>query len=144
MKSGKDFIGVGVGGVIINEKEEILLLFRKKEPEAGHWCIPGGTVNFFETIEEAILREIDEEVGIKCEILDLLTITDHIIKEEKTHWVSPAFLLRLKEGTPENIEKHKHSDIKWFSINNLPRNLTITTKNALEKYFTYTIKQKEH
>jgi len=134
MKKGVDFIGVGVGAVIINDKSEILLLKRLKEPEKGCWTIPGGTVEFGETIEEAIIREIEEEIGVKIEIISLLGITNHIIKDEKTHWVSPAFLVKIIEGVPVNKEQHKHEELRWFLSDSLPINSTITTTVALKNY----------
>lgn len=56
MQKGKDFIGVGVGAIILNENNEILLLLRERPPEAGCWSIPGGKVDLFETIEDSIKR----------------------------------------------------------------------------------------
>lgn len=134
MKKGKDFIGVGVGAVIINESNEILLLKRVKEPESGYWTIPGGTVEFGEKIEETIVREIEEEIGVKSAIIKLLGVTNHILPEEHTHWVAPAFLVKIIEGTPRNMEPHSHSEMKWFSIDKLPHNPTMTTSVALENY----------
>ena len=42
MNPGKDYIGVGCGAFILNEKNELLLQQRNKEPEKGYWSIPGG------------------------------------------------------------------------------------------------------
>ncbi|EES91158.1 NUDIX domain-containing protein [Clostridium botulinum] len=139
MKQGKDYIGVGVGAVIFNEKNEILLLLRNKSPEKGHWSIPGGKVEMFETIEEAIIREVKEETDIDIEIVRILTVTNHIISQEKEHWVAPTFLAKIIKGQAKNIEFQKHKDIGWFSIEELPDNITITTKNAIKEL---TIKEK--
>jgi len=137
MKRGKDYIGVGVGAVIVNDKDEILLLCRNKAPEIGSWTIPGGTVEFGEKVEDTILREIEEELGVNSEIITLLGVTNHILTEEKTHWVSPAFLIRITGGEPRNMEPHSHSDLNWFPINNLPSNVTMTTSVALKNYKKY-------
>ena len=120
MKKGKDYIGVGAGAVMLNGRDEILLLLRNKEPEAGCWSIPGGTVEFFETLEDAIVREVKEEVGVTTEVIALLGVTNHIIPEEGLHWVTTPFLVKIKEGTPINLEPQKHLDLRWFSIHNLP------------------------
>ncbi|KGM96191.1 DNA mismatch repair protein MutT [Clostridium novyi A str. 4552] len=131
MIQGKDYIGVGVGAVIKNNRGEVLLLLRNKEPEKGCWSIPGGKVEMFENIEDAIKREVKEEVDVDVEIIKLLTVTNHIISKEKTHWVAPTFLVKIINGQVKNVEPQKHQDLKWFSINNLPENITITTKNAI-------------
>lgn len=134
MKKGRDYIGVGVGAVIINDNEEILLLLRKKSPESGRWTIPGGSVEFGERVEDAIIREVNEELGIDVEVIKLLRVTNHIVKEEGQHWISPAFLVKHVSGTPVNKEPESHSEINWFSIHSLPDNVTITTSLALKSY----------
>ncbi|WP_315116447.1 NUDIX domain-containing protein [uncultured Clostridium sp.] len=132
MKIGQDYIGVGVGAVISNDNGEILLLLRERSPEAGYWSIPGGKVEFFDTIEDSIKREIKEELGVEIDIIKLLGVTNHILVEEKSHWVAPTFLVEIIKGKVKNMEPNKHKDIKWFSIDNLPDNITLTTKKAIE------------
>ena len=131
MKPGKDFIGVGVGAVILNEEGEILLLLRKKDPEKGTWSIPGGKVEFFEELEETIIREVEEELGISIKLVKLLGVTDHILNYEGTHWVAPTYLAEIMSGVPKNMEPEKHGDFKWFSLKNLPKNLSLTTIKAI-------------
>ncbi len=113
------------------------MLLRNKEPESGYWSIPGGTVELFETVENAILREIKEELDVTVDIIDLLGVTNHIVTNEGLHWVSPAFLVRINGGTPQNREPDKHKEMAWFSINRLPYNLTITTSKALDNFDSY-------
>ena len=131
MKRGRDFIGVGVGAVILNENHEILLLLRRCPPEVDCWSIPGGAVELFETVEDAIIREIKEELGLDARVVALLNVTNHILENEGTHWVSPAFLINVVKGTPEIKEPEKHGGLKWFFIDDLPRNITMTTSSAI-------------
>ena len=130
MKPGKDHVGVGVGAIVI-DAGRVLLLRRKKEPERGRWGIQGGTVEFGEIIEEAAKRELKEELGIEAEIVTLLGVTDHIVPEEGVHWVSPVFLARITSGTPRNAEIEKHSEMRWFDLDDLPEEVTLTTENAV-------------
>ncbi|MCP4219092.1 MAG: NUDIX domain-containing protein, partial [bacterium] len=126
---------VGVGAVIVNDQNETLLLLRKKSPEKGCWDLPGGRVELGETIEAAILREIKEELGVDVKIIKLLRVTNHILEEENTHWVAPAFLSRIvSQGEPENLEPHSHEAVQWFPLDALPENITITAAPALESY----------
>ena len=135
LKPGRDYIGVGVGAVVIRDRR-ILLLLRKKSPEAGCWSIPGGKVEFMETCEHAILRELEEETGLKGEIITLLGVTNHILVKERGHFVAPSFLVTAN-GEPENREPGSHDGIRWFSLDDLPENITMTTRCALEKYYQY-------
>lgn len=131
MKPGKEYIGVGVGAVMLNEHHEILLLLRKKPPEAGCWSIPGGKVEFFDTLEDSIIREIKEELNVEIEVIKLLGVTNHVVAGEKTHWVAPTYLAEIKSGTITNMEPDKHGGVQWFSLDQLPKNITITTKAAV-------------
>ena len=63
MIPGKDFIGVGCGAFILNDKNEFLVLKRtdKCRNEAGKLMIPGGKVDFNERVQDAIKREVKED-----------------------------------------------------------------------------------
>jgi ADP-ribose pyrophosphatase len=129
LKAGRDYIGVGVGAVII-EDGAVLLLKRRKPPEAGSWSIPGGRVEFGETVEAAIAREVKEELGCDATIIRPLGVTNHIVQDEGSHWVSPRFLVEIS-GEPRNLEPTVHDDMQWFSLLELPAELTKTTRVAL-------------
>lgn len=127
---GQDFIGVGVGAAIV-DCDQILLFQRLKPPEAGCWGIAGGAIEWGESIEAALRRELREELVIEVEILSLLGVCDHILPEENQHWVSPVFLVKISAGVPQNCEAHKHSNLAWFSLDALPSPLTLTAQNAI-------------
>lgn len=137
MIQGKDYIGVGCGAFIVDSNNRLLLQLRNKEPEKGYWSIPGGKVELFERMEDAVVREIKEETDVEIEIIDLLGICNHIVESEHAHWMSPSFLCKIKQGVPKIMEPTKHIDLKWFEIDNLPENITVTTKVALENYKKY-------
>lgn len=134
MKIGKDYIGVGVGAFIINENNELLLQKRAVPAEKDHWCIPGGRVEMFETLEETVIREVKEETDLDVKIISIMGICNHIIKEENAHWVAASYLCKIEKGEAKIMEPDKASDMKWFPLNKLPEKITITTKKALEDY----------
>lgn len=130
LKPGHDYIGIGVGAVVL-EQESILLIQRLKALEAGHWGIQGGAVEFGETIEAAVQREVHEELGVSSQIVTMLGVVNHILPEEGVYWVSPVFLVELK-GKPFNAEPTKHADLRWFPVRNLPQPLTLATRQVLQ------------
>ncbi|MCI8277196.1 MAG: NUDIX domain-containing protein [Clostridia bacterium] len=134
MKIGKDYIGVGVGAFILNDNNELLLQKRAVPAEKDHWCIPGGRLELFETLENAVIREAKEETDLDIEVLKIMGVCNHIIKEEEAHWIATSYLCKIKNGEPKIMEPDKASDMKWFSLDKLPDKLTITTKKALEDY----------
>jgi len=136
MKAGIDYIGVSAGAFIINSKGEILLSKRSKNTrnEHGKWEAPGGQVHFGETREQAIKREIREELGIEIEIIRVLNVADEILKKDKQHWLPTTFLVKIKRGKPKIMEPEKCDEIGWFSLNKIPRNLSYITSLDLKEY----------
>lgn len=118
MKRGVDYIGVGVGAAIFDRKGHLFLGLRGKNVrnERGKWQIPGGSVEFGETLEQALKREILEEHRIIIDIVELLGICDHIIPAENQHWVSPTYACIIKNGTPVIAEPEMCEAIQWFTL----------------------------
>lgn len=134
MKIGKDYIGVGVGAFILNEKNELLLHKRAVPAEKDHWCIPGGRLEMFERLEDAVIREVKEEIDVDIKVEKLMGVCDHIIEAENAHWVAMSYLCKIINGEPKIMEPDKASEMKWFSLDKLPDKLTITTKKAVGDY----------
>jgi len=136
MKAGKDFIGVGCGAIIINDNNEILLLKRSinSRTDPGLWARPGGQVEFEESLEDAVEREVKEEAGIIVKAIRRLDYTEQLSDDKSTHWIALGFLAKHISGEPINVEHDKHDEIKWFSLDNLPINLADYTKNSIEFY----------
>ena len=136
MKSGKDYIGVGCGAIVINDNDEILLVKRSKNArtEPGMWSRPGGEVEFGEYGSEAVEREIFEETGVKVKIIRPLEFTENLSEDKSSHWIALGYLAKYVSGTPSNKEPSKHDEVRWFPLNKLPDNLTSYTKNSLHAY----------
>ena len=125
---------VGVGVLILNEQSQVLLTLRKLPPEAGCWSIVGGKLDYLETLQACAIREALEEVGVSISIESLLCVTDHLLPHEQQHWVSPAYLGRVLEGQARNCEPQKTQRVRWFALDELPPNLTMTARNAICAY----------
>ncbi|MEK9143881.1 MAG: NUDIX domain-containing protein [Patescibacteria group bacterium] len=117
MHRGIDYIGVGVGAAIFNSEGKLFLTLRGKKAknERGAWEIPGGSVEFGETLEDAIIREIKEEHKIDIKVIELLDVCSHIIPDEHQHWVSPTYMCKITRGEPTIVEPEKCDAIGWFT-----------------------------
>ncbi len=135
MKKGIDYVGVGAGAVILNAEGKIFLAKRGRDArnERYKWEFPGGGVEFGEKIADALVREIREEYDFEISVDSLLDVVDHIIPDEKQHWVSPTYLCRYKAGTPRIREPHKCEEIGWFELDRIPvQDLTSASKKSFE------------
>jgi 8-oxo-dGTP diphosphatase len=94
---------LGVGAVIWNDAGEIVLIRRGQEPRRGEWSIPGGRVEWGETIQEAVVREVREETGLEIEVLGLIEIVDSLARMPEAgvsrHYVLIDFAARAIGGT---------------------------------------------
>ena len=110
------------GGIVFNEYNEILMIYR-----LGYWDLPKGKIDKGENHEDAAIREVGEETGIKqIELGALLTETYHTYKNEKgkrilkrTYW----YLMKTRKQelipqTEENIEIAEWISIKKFQAEN--------------------------
>ena len=61
-----------VGGLILNDSKELLLVRRARDPGKGKWGLPGGFVDRGETVEEALIREVAEETTLQVSRVELL------------------------------------------------------------------------
>ena len=59
---------VAVGALITDQSGRILLILRRNEPSAGHWSLPGGRVEPGESLEQAVVREVEEETGLRVTV----------------------------------------------------------------------------
>lgn len=136
MKVGLDYIGVGGGALIFNDKGDVLLLQRtaNSKNQAGQWSKPGGTIEFGENVEDAIKREIKEEIGADIELTKFLGYIDDIMESDHQHWITFNFLGKIVNGEIKNMEPHKHASLRWFALSDLPESLNKNTREAIKEY----------
>ena len=89
-------------GAVVVKGTHVLLVMRGKDPGYGEWSIPGGAIRVGEALEEAVVREIREEVGILIEPVGLVEALDRIILDKKGralyHYVLLDFLCVYRSG----------------------------------------------
>lgn len=103
---------IGVGGVVIHDKK-ILLVRRIRGEDTGEWAIPGGFVEKNEKIEDAIIREVEEETNIKVYVKGLIAVRNRLYKEENSVYF--IFLLNSKSEKLK-VEKSEVDKAKFFTL----------------------------
>ncbi|MBT3543954.1 MAG: NUDIX domain-containing protein [Saprospiraceae bacterium] len=140
-KLRKDFKGLFTiieagGGLVTNEFNEILFIFRR-----GHWDLPKGKLEKYETKKDAALREVEEETGIRNLVLGKkICITNHVYKNKsgkrhikKSYWYH---MTAPKMGLIPQIEEDI-TEAKWMtmeSFNSRERLVYSSIIKVLDKY----------
>jgi 8-oxo-dGTP diphosphatase len=88
-----------VDAVIIDDKDNIVLVKRKYPPFKGKWALPGGFVDHHENLEHAVSREVKEETCLEIEVLKEIGIYDKPGRDPRGTVISNAFLCKIKTGT---------------------------------------------
>jgi mutator protein MutT len=92
---------VGVGAVVIRD-QKVLLIKRDKEPLAGRWIVPGGAVELGETLTDAVVREVEEETGLRVRPRRVVLVFDRIERSGAAvqyHYVIVDYLCDLEGGS---------------------------------------------
>lgn len=109
--------------VAVIREGRILLAARGKPPSEGLFSLPGGMVEPGETLAEAALRELREEVGVEAEILGLIAPVEFIERDErgliKHHVVIAAHAARWISGEPRTGPEAR--EIRWITQNDIGR-----------------------
>ena len=103
---------------VIEKDGKILLVRRRNPPFEGMHALPGGFVESGETVEEAVVREIREETGLKTTIAGLLGVYSAPGRDPRGHTVSVVFELRSKSGSSRGGDDA--SEAAFFPLNGLP------------------------
>ena len=110
------------GGLVLNEKNEILLIFRK-----GKWDLPKGKLDKGETISACAVREVEEETGLKnVKLIEPLIITYHTYHEGSRFILKESHWYTMKVSGNQTLTPQTEEDIlevKWI------------TKEEAEQYF---------
>ena len=95
---------VGVGAVVV-DAGRVLLIQRGREPSKGKWSLPGGMLEVGESLHDGVVREVEEETGLKVEPLELVELLDRIVHDETSagkrvrfHYVIADYLCRVSGG----------------------------------------------
>jgi 8-oxo-dGTP diphosphatase len=77
---------------IIERDDSIPLIKRKNKPFKGSWALPGGFVNYGEKVEDALIREVLEETGLKVETMKFHNVYSEPGRDPRGHVISICYI----------------------------------------------------
>lgn len=116
---------------IIIEVEGGIVLIKRRNPPPG-WAIPGGFVDYGESVEAAAIREAKEETGLDVRLTRLLGVYSDPGRDPRSHTISTVFVARAS-GRP--VADDDAADAGVFMDSTLPEEIAFDHRAILEDYF---------
>ena len=134
---------MGIGfGVMVLKDGKVLLGQRHVDPikassemhGEGTWTMPGGKLDFQETLIDGAAREVLEETGI---IIDknktkIISVSDEIVPDN--HYATIGFLCENFEGEAKVTEPDEITEWKWFALDNLPEKVFLPSAKMINAF----------
>ena len=126
----------GVGLFIFNDHDEVLMQLRT---DYDQWGFIGGSMELGESFEETAKRELKEETNLEIDELKMLRILSgkdtyrEYPNGDKLYDITAIFIVKKYHGTLK-INDDESKLLQFFSIDNIPNNITEHTRKNLEKY----------
>ena len=120
-----------VDGIVLKDGN-ILLIKRKNQPFEGKWALPGGFVEYGEKTEDATVREVLEETGLKTKINHLAGVYSDPKRDPRGHTVSIVYVLDIYSGELKSGDDA--CDTKFFDLKNLP-DLSFDHEGIIKDFF---------
>ncbi|MCC6144577.1 MAG: NUDIX domain-containing protein [Candidatus Hydrogenedentes bacterium] len=105
---------------VIFQDDKVLLVRHEKEGRS-YWLLPGGGVDFGESLHEALIRELREEVQIDIEPGPLVLANDTLPPDRHRHIVHLYFMAKIISGTPKRGSDPRVVEVAYVQVKDLPR-----------------------
>lgn len=118
---------------LVDRPHRPIILIERKNPPLG-WAIPGGFVDYGESVETAALREAQEEISLQVELIEQFHVYSDPDRDSRQHTISIVFLA-MGKGEPQAADDAKNLGI--FHHWDIPTNLCFDHDIILQDYFHY-------
>jgi ADP-ribose pyrophosphatase YjhB (NUDIX family) len=119
--------------IIIQTKPETVILIQRKNPPLG-WALPGGFVDYGETVEQAAVREAKEETGLDITIKSCLGVFSNPERDPRLHTISTVFIAHAF-GDP--VAGDDAAALRIFRISELPSDMAFDHRDILNRFIMH-------
>jgi UDPglucose 6-dehydrogenase len=123
--------------VIVEVERKILLIKRRFEPFKGLWSLPGGYVEYSETVENAAKREVKEECGLDIQPSRIVGVYSELKRHPWKHAIAICYAAKKVKGQIKSRSKEGNVDL--FEINRIPKELAFDHAKMIKDYIRSTI-----
>ena len=131
-KETKPRVGIGI---MIFKNGKILMGKRKNAHGEGQYAFPGGNLEYMESYEDCVLREIAEECGVEVKNIRFQYLTN-LKQFAPKHYVHIGLAADWKSGEPEALEPDKTEHWGWYDLGDLPQPMFIPCQLAVKAHQT--------
>ena len=126
---------VGIG--ILIERNGKILLGERLSKNRGSYQIPGGHLEFGQTIEVCARQEVLEETGLAdINIRDMICVNNDIVYD--VHYITIGIFATSTMGEPSNPEPDKSRNWRWYDPKDIPTPLFIPSKRVIDAWLSKT------
>lgn len=139
IKRGQDVIFVGTGMILVDNNNRIFIACRS---DNNQWCLPGGSLEIGESLEDCIVRETCEETKVKVKSENVRLNSAKAILEPINKNGTPIYVVSVSywtdnyDATDLEIDSREFTQFSWMTMDELERmdNITTYSKVALEEF----------
>ncbi len=113
-------------------KTALLMIKRKNDPYKGKWAFPGGFIDMDEELEDAVVRELEEETGLKGIHLEQMRTFGKVGRDPRGRQITIAFMGFTDDNNATVKGGDDAEEAKWFDITNLPSDMAFDHDNVAE------------
>lgn len=129
-----------IGVAVIVEKDEKILIGEDTRKGDAVYGVPGGHWESGETLKEAAKREVQEESGVTCENMTLISVYDFYREDKQKSYVTIGMKAQYASGDLSNLQEEGRLNWNWYTPEEaLKLNLFPADKILVERYLSGTI-----
>jgi ADP-ribose pyrophosphatase YjhB (NUDIX family) len=130
--------------LIVRKRNQVLLEQRGRPPFENQRCLPGGHVDYGETVETAALRELKEETTLDARLLSILGVYSDPKRDPRGQRISTVFIADWVSGNPEGRDDAKTA--MWYDVSEIRKflpDLAFDHSKILSDYFSWSETRKD-